>query len=83
MKKINTSAALLLSTLAALGGLGSLGSGIEVREPTIPTEAELQWMNLLEPFRRKAWHSNFKHGLTAEQRRYVNEEVARHAAEES
>jgi len=84
--KSKTSAAVLLSTLAALGGLGAieaLGSNGTVRVSTIPTEDELEWMNLLQPFRRKEWQARFKRGLTPDQRAYVNEEVARYVQDPS
>lgn len=45
------------------------------REPTEPTTTELEWIALLNPYRRNQWTQRFKRGLTPEERRYVNSQV--------
>lgn len=67
------------AAVLALGGMWGLDFGSvppdERREPTVPTNAELEWMAGLNPHRRRDWQRRFKQGLTAEQRRYVDEQL--------
>jgi len=73
----NLKMAMILSSvlpLAMLGGF-SLPSGGEIRESTVPTKEELEWMEGLNPYRRKEWQGRFRQGLTKEQRAYVTEQL--------
>lgn len=72
-----STALLTALALAASSGLGLPSLGLEPhRDATIPTEKELEWIKSLNAYRQREWTRRFQWGLTAEQRRYVDEQVS-------
>ena len=64
---------LAMAALIGLSGMSFHNMMNESREPTVPTEEELQWMVSLNSYRKTEWRRRFSRGLTVEQREYINE----------
>ena len=76
MKKGQLSVSMLALSAMALGGLPLEDHEVaEEREPTLPTQIELEWMQTLNSYRQAQWERRFRLGLTAEQKLYVDEQV--------
>lgn len=67
--------AILASALALGGSIPMFGENYPVREPTVPSDLEKQWMASLNSYRREQWKWRFARGLTSEERRYVAEQT--------
>lgn len=73
-KELSKSAAIMAAMFAAGIRLPESGPS-ESRVVAAMTEEEREWVAGLNPHRRQDWTNRFRLGLTAEQRRYVDQQL--------